>query len=243
VIVRINQLPLEQVEPAAWPGGAGPLRGAVAYAWPADARAFEVLVLDRDEQHRPLSESFRQAQVRQLVPQVAAALRERGEEIVVRLDGPVSLRELLPSLCHLTDPAGNGRFMVSELAKLDPEPQEVMASVRMQPSDAGLAALCADAELGLERSVRLRLFGVPEPLVNSLLDLHYTSDGRWGELLDAAGFVVHAARGLRSILVVTRRLDAGQFKSRLTKRLVAAASPPAFEGASASPAPVPAAGR
>jgi hypothetical protein len=226
VIVRINQLPVAQAEADAWPGNtAGSLRGPIGYAWPDDARAFEVLVREIDEQQQPLGEPFRQAQVRQLIPQVVAALREPGEQVVVRLDGPVSPRELLPSLCHLTDSAGNGRFMVSELAKLDPTPQEMMASVRMQPSEAGLVALCGDAELGLERSVRLRLFGVPEPLVNSLLDIHFAGDGRWAEVLDGAGFVLNAGSQLRALYVITRRLDAAQFKARLTARLLAAVAP------------------
>ena len=239
MIVRINQLPLEQVEPQAWPGGGGPLRGAIAYAWPETARAFEVLVLDRDEQQRPLPQSFRQSQVRQLIPQVAAVLRRPGEEIVVRLDGPVAPRELLPALCHLTDEKGNGRFMVSDLAKLDPRPQQVMASVRLQPSDAGLAALCADGELGLERSVRMRLFGVPAPLTNALLDLHYTSDGRWAEVLDAVAFVVHVARDLRALLVICRRVEAAEFKARLTQRLTAVAAAPASHTRSVGPSEAP----
>jgi len=225
VIVRINQLPVPQAEADAWPGNAGgPLRGPIVYSWPDDAKAFEVLVREVDEREQPLSEPFRQAQVRQLIPQVVAALREAGEQVVVRLDGPVSPHELLPSLCHLTDSTGNGRFMVSELAKLDPRPREMMASVRMQPSEAGLVALCGDAEVGLERSVRLRLFCVPEPLVNSLLDIHFAGDGRWGEVLDKAGFVLTAGKGMRALYVVTRRLDAAQFKARLMNRLVAAAS-------------------
>ena len=224
MIVRINQLPVEQAEAQAWPGGGGPLRGAVRYAWPDDTRAFEVVVLDRDERQQPLSEPFRQAQVRQLIPQVVAALKGSGEEAVVRLDGPVLPRELLPALCHVTDAAGRGRFMVSELAKLDPGPQQIMASVRLQPSEAALAALCADAELGLERSVRLRVFCVPEPLVNALLDVHYTSDGRWGEILDAAGFVMNAARELKALYVLTRQVDAATFKARVAQRLAAVAT-------------------
>ena len=226
MIVRINQLPVEQAEAESWSGGGGPLRGTIAYAWPEGTRAFEVLVLDRDEQQRPLSEPFRQAQLRRLIPQVVAAAKEPVEQIVVRLDGPVSPRELLPALCHLTDASGRGRFMVSELAKLDPRPQDVMASARVAPSDTGLAALCADGELGLERSVRLRLFCVPERLVNGLLDIHFASDGRWGEILDEAGFVLNAARELRSLYVISRRLEAAEFKARLMKRLVAAATAP-----------------
>ena len=237
MIVRINQLPVVQAEAQAWPAGAGPLRGSIAYAWPEGTRAFEVVVLDRDERQQPLSDSFRQAQMRQLIPQVVAALKGAGEEVVVRLDGPVLPRELLPSLCHLTDATGQGRFMVSELAKLDPRPQQNMASVRLQPSEAGLAALCGDGELGLERSVRMRLFCVPESLVNALLDVHYASDGRWGEILEAAAFVMNVARELKALYVITRRMEAGPFKARLAQRLAAAATaagpanePPALVG-------------
>src|SRR5687768_1174729 len=102
MIVRINQFdaPRPDAE-AGWPtaGRMGPL-GA---PWPAGIRAFELLILEQDEQKRPLPEAFRQQQMRQLIPQAVAALREPGEAIVVRLDGPLAERELLPAYRYLTD--------------------------------------------------------------------------------------------------------------------------------------------
>src|SRR5687767_5957320 len=109
MIVRINQLEVGRVEQeAGWASGG--VLGPVRYDWPADARSYEVLILDRDEQSRPLAEKFRQGQMRQLIPQAVAALREPGEEVVVRLDGLFAEGELLPALSHLTAPDGQGRF-------------------------------------------------------------------------------------------------------------------------------------
>src|SRR4051794_26396483 len=94
MIVRINQTDAARAEQdAAWPaaGPSGPLRPA----WPAEAKTFELLILGQDEQHRPVSESFRQSQLRHMIPQAVTALREAGDEIVVRLDGPLAEGELL----------------------------------------------------------------------------------------------------------------------------------------------------
>jgi flagellar biosynthesis protein FlhA len=60
--------------------------------------------------------------------------------------------------------------------------------------------------------------------VNSLLDIHFAGGGRWGEVLDKAGFVLSAGKGMRALYVVTRQLDAAQFKVRVMNRLIDAAS-------------------
>lgn len=222
MIVRINQFdaPRPDAE-AGWPmtGQLGPL-GA---AWPSDVRAYEVLILDRDEQKRPLPDAFRQQQMRQLIPQAVAALREPGDAVVVRLDGPLAERELLPAYRHLTGPEGEGRFAASGVAKLDPGPVEVLASIRLQPDDQALSALCNDTALGLERSVRMRVFGVPEELVNPLLDADAPDDERWAEILGRAGFGLAAAKGLLALHVLTTRFDAATVKSRLMRQLLSAA--------------------
>jgi hypothetical protein len=83
--------------------------------------------------------------------------------------------------------------------------------------------LVADAELALERSVRLRALGVPEALVHSVLSIGPADDHRWDDVMPQAGFMVGTSRGLRSLYVVTPRLDATTFKTRLTQRLLAAA--------------------
>ena len=84
MIVRINQLDLSRAEDeSGWPAR-GMLAG-IRHAWPSDARAYEVLILERDEQQQALTESFRRQQLRQLIPEAIAALQESDEEAVVRL--------------------------------------------------------------------------------------------------------------------------------------------------------------
>src|SRR5271163_3905058 len=110
MIVRINQVEASQVErESGWLSGGlmGPLLGGV---WPADMRAFELLILGQDEQQRPLSETFRQTQLRHIIPEASAALREKSEESIVRLDGPLADGELLAAFRRLTDPSGIGRY-------------------------------------------------------------------------------------------------------------------------------------
>src|SRR5579862_4793532 len=105
MIVRINQVEAAQIEKdSGWSGGQqGPILGG---AWPADMRAFELVILGQDEQQRPLTETFRQTQLRHIIPEAAAALREKGEECVVRLDGPLADGELLAAFRRLTDATG-----------------------------------------------------------------------------------------------------------------------------------------
>lgn len=223
MIVRINQFDAARAEQeAGWaPFG---FMGPLAYHWPADTKAYEVFVLDRDEAGRPLAEDFRRQQMRHLIPQAVVALAEPGEQVVVRLDGPIAEGELLGAFNHLTEPDGQGRFAVSEVHKYDPDPHETIASVRIQPAPARLAALAGDLRIGLHRSVRLRAFAVPADFVNPLLDAGPADDERWPELLSRAGFVLDAARGLKALHVLTRRFDAPTVKSRLMNRLAAAAA-------------------
>ena len=223
MIVRINQFDAPRLDAeAGWPAS-GPL-GPLAAGWPAGARAYEVLILEQDEQKRALPEAFRQHQMRQLIPQAVAALREPGEAVVVRMDGPLAERELLPAYRHLADPTAAERYAISRAAKPDPGPQEVLAGVRVQPAaDPSLQAMCADAALGLERSVRMRVFGVPEELVSQVIDIDSPDDGRWADVLSRAGFVLSTVRSLRSLHVLTTRFDAATVKSRLMRRLLSAA--------------------
>ena len=220
MIVRINQLePLRAEDEAGWPPQRG--LGAIEYARPDETHVYEVLILDRDEQHQPLSDSFRQQQLRQLIPEAVAALRESGEELVLRLDGPLAPRELLPAYGHLTDSDGRGRFAISPARKLDPHPMAVVSSVRVHPSAQLLSALLSDPALGLERNVRMRVFTVPENLVNPLLDMDALDDERWSEILSQCGLVLGTSRGLRSLHARTRRLDPTEIRARLTQRLIA----------------------
>ena len=129
MIVRINQFDPSRAESSAgWPanGLAGPLK----YKWPNESHAFEVLILDHDEQQESLTEAFRQKQLRQLIPDVIAALRETGEEIVVRLDGPLAEGELAGGFEHIVEPDGAGRYAFSSAER----PRGRLACPDCQPS-------------------------------------------------------------------------------------------------------------
>jgi hypothetical protein len=222
MIVRINQIDIAKAEAdAGWPSGgrAGGLRAA----WPAGMRSFELLILSQDERNQPLTDAFRQHQLRQMIPQAAFALRQPDETVVARLDGPVAERELLPAWRHLTDADGRGRYAFTAVAKADDAPSAEFACVRLAPSSRRLAGLCQDPALGLDRSVRLRLFFAPEPSVAGLLDVVEADDSRWDELLAACPLVIGTTTGLRSLHLFTRRFDVMQLKSLVMQRLIAVA--------------------
>ena len=228
MIVRINQLDVSRAEQeAGWPpaGPMGPLGPSVGAAGPGELRTFELLILGHDEQNRPVSDAFRQAQLRQMVPHALIALREGDEEIVVRLDGPLAEGELLAGFRWLTEADGRGRFAVSGAQKREEAPTEVIGGIRLQPSPGRLVGLCADGGLGLERSVRLRAFCVPGPLVNTVLEIAEPDDARWGEVLERAGVTIGTTRGLRSLHIQSRRFDAAAVKSRIMRRLIGLATP------------------
>src|SRR5688572_21861934 len=187
MIVRINQFDVFLAEQyAGWPETG--LQGPLAAPWPADTNAFEILILDQDEQRQPLSRPFRQSQLRQLLPQVIEALVEPNEKLVARLDGPVEPDQLLPAFNYLTDARGAGRFGIAAATKLDLAPgYNGTGGVRMELSTTALTKLCNEQALGLERSVRLRIFALPEALVNPFLDISEVDDERWPEILPQAG--------------------------------------------------------
>jgi hypothetical protein len=222
VIVRINQLDVAHAEQEADWASQGML-GPLWYSWPSDARVFEILIREQDERKHALHEEFRQAQLRMAIPHAIAALREPGEEIVLRLDGPLAPDELLPAFQYLTEHDLTGRFAISPACKPDRSPHEVIASVRIQPSEETCSAICLDTTMGLTRSVRLRAFGLPEELAVTLLEIDETEDQRWREVLPQVTFYLSTTRSLRALQITTRRLSAGELKTRLMQRLLGAA--------------------
>ncbi|MCC6424893.1 MAG: hypothetical protein IT447_15580 [Phycisphaerales bacterium] len=224
MIVRINQFDVAQAESnAAW-GAHGP-RGGLEFIWPADANAFEILILENDEQSRSLDKSFRQSQLRQLIGEVTAALLEEDQQIVARLDGPLQAGELLGVFSHLTTPEGRGRFAFSDARKFQQEPGVTAGSVRLCLSAERLASLCGDHDIGLEHEVRLRIFSVADELVDPLLDINSTEDERWSEVLDHAGFMLSTVRGLQSMHITTRRFSPAEARNRILQRLTSRAQP------------------
>jgi hypothetical protein len=223
MIVRINQLEIESAEQqSGW--GDAPRVGPIRAAWPADAKTFELVILEQDEQGRALPEAFRQSQLRQIIPQALIALREPGEETVVRLDGPLAEGELLSAFYRLTGPEGADRFAMSPAAKRAGDSDEVIGSVRMQGPEPYLANLCADPALGLERRVRLRAVCASAELSESLVQMDEIDDPRWSLILPAAGYIVSTTRGLRSLLITTPRLDAAAVKLRIMQQIFSAAA-------------------
>src|SRR5204862_250288 len=72
MIVRINQFDPANAEPySGWEPDE--IRGPMQFDWPAATHAFELLILENDERQQMLPLAFRQAQLRQLLPDVVQA--------------------------------------------------------------------------------------------------------------------------------------------------------------------------
>lgn len=219
MIVRINQIDVAAAERSSgWDPGTP--RGGIEFVWPLRTFAYQILVLDHDEKQQPLAASFRQSQIRQLIPQVIGALSASEEQrTVLRLDGLLAAGELLAAFPLLCDLSACERYAISATQKLDPQPQAVLSSVRLLASPRLISALCIDPALGLGRSVRFRAFAVPELLVNPLLDTTDIDDERWREILPRSTFVLSSTADLLSLLVWTSRYDPAETKRRVMQRL------------------------
>jgi hypothetical protein len=225
VIVRINQIDPQQFDGdpplAAWPAD-GPA-GRIQIQWAP--RAFEVLILEQDEQQRPVDELFRQQQLRKVIPLAAAALAQRGQVIVLRLDGPMVDGELLAALGYLE--GESTRFACSEFQKLHEIGPASAASLRIAAAPALAGLICGDENIGLSRSVRLRAMAVPPDLVAPLLDVAATDDERWQEILPHSPFLLTTTPQLRSLRILSSTIEPADIKSRLTRQLLEVARSPA----------------
>jgi hypothetical protein len=223
MILRINQF-----DPAGAEALTGwethDLAGGIDHTWSAGTHAYELLILEQDEQNRPLDPAFRQGQIRRLIPELILALCEPRRRLVLRLDGPLLEGELIGAMHHLSDVHGMGRFALSEAQKLDEDPRPPVGSVRIAPSPHRLARILGDERIGLERRTRLRAFCLGEELVNPLLDASATDDERWGELLENCDFLLSTVRGLQSVQILSARFSPNEARQRLTQRLLGAAA-------------------
>jgi len=220
MIVRINEFDPANAEPySGW--GVDPFRGAIQFDWPAQTHAFEILILENDEQRQHLPIAFRQEQLRRLVPEVVEALRTSGEKIVVRLDGPLLGGELLESMRYLSDDKGIGRFAITGAARFNANESPTMSSIRIELLPQRFAELCMDTKLGLHRETRLRVLVVPDALVNPLLDVSDLDDERWGDILPQSAFVLESVRTMQSIQLMTVRFGRDDARRRITERLSA----------------------
>jgi hypothetical protein len=217
MIVRINQLDLDYPpDQAGWPPSE--LAGSLRYDWPRETIGYDVLVLEQDESHRKLDEDFRRQQLRKLIPNAIAAIKTDDEQIVVRLDGPVARGELVAGFDRVLKCEEPTRSAFSSLRNFDLESPSI-ASLRVAASPNLLALLAGDVNLGLDKSVRLRVFAVPEECVDPLLDIDSVEDERWTEILSHSGFVLGTTRGLRSLQILTPRFAPAEIKKRITERL------------------------
>src|SRR5438552_17522884 len=206
MIVRINQFDAADAEQSSgWE--ADDVRGPIASAWPARSSALEVIILESDEKQQKLAASFRQAQLRQLLPDVLSALRESAEEIVLRFDGPLMHGELLAVFKHLADQHSKQRFAISPVQSFEPGVKPPIGSVRIHMPAPQLRAIVQDMEIGLNNNVRLRAFSVAEPVVTQLLDIDNLDDPRWPDVLSEAGFILSTSRSLQSLQIFTHKIS------------------------------------
>lgn len=219
MIVRINQIDVANAEAdAGWPAGVH--LGAFHAPWPAEFRAFELIILPQDEQKQPLGEKFLQQQLRQMIPQTGIALKLVDESAVLRLDGPLTNRELLPAWHHLTDSDGRGCFAFSAASKLDDGPADVSGSVRVAAPWRRVAGICSDPLLALEGSVRARLILAPQSSIGRIMEMSETDDTRWEQALSEVSFVISTTPKLRSLQIFARNHDLAQVKSKVMNRLM-----------------------
>jgi hypothetical protein len=218
MIVRLQQFDIAQAEElGGWPDFGH--TGRLGYEWPSETGAFEIVIANSDESGRSINPRFRRDHLRSVIPTLAHALKQPDEKMVARLDGPCAPGELFAALGHLPPPEMLGRFAISPVAKLDPAPSVVMASVRIEMDFERLEMLCSDPGLNLEDSVRLRLFLASEELVNPLLEVDEADDPRWAEILPSASVIIQPVGGMDSIQIITPRYGAGDFAPRITRAL------------------------
>jgi hypothetical protein len=219
MIVRINQFDPAGAEALTGWETHG-LAGGIDHVWSPGTHAYEMLILEKDEKSHALDASFRQGQIRRLIPELILALCESRQRIVLRYDGPLVEGELLGAFYHLNDTHGTGRFAVSEAQKLDEDPRPVVGSVRIAPSSHRLGNILYEERIGLERRTRLRAFCLRQELVNPLLDASATDDERWGELLENCDFILSTVRGLQSVQIISNHISPNEARDRLTQRLL-----------------------
>ena len=202
MIVRLQQIDPSDAEALAF-WETTDARGPIQFSWPADWYAYQITALDRDEQQQPVPESLRRRRLRQLMPNIIAGLGTSECRTVLRFDGPLIDGELAAAYRSLGDSAAIERYSLSAVEQFDPRKSPAIASMRLLPTVRHVQSMCNEAQIGLEKSVRLRAFCVLEKLVDPLLDTSDLDDERWRELLPTMRYVLSTVKGLLSLVVWT----------------------------------------
>jgi hypothetical protein len=219
MIVRINQIdPAQADATSGWP-----VSDESGFAWPSGMRAMDLFILSEDENRQPLSDAFRRQQFRQMLPQIAIALRDVGESPVLRLHGPLGESDLLAGWQHLTDADGRGRYAFSAAARTSVSDLPPVATLTLAPSWKGLSVACADGRLGIDRAVQSLLLLCPDEQVPTCLTGVIEAKPDWQALLGQCSVAVRPTRSLRSIQLFARHMDMPQVKQRIMQRLMAVA--------------------
>lgn len=222
MIVRINPIDITRAEhESGWP--VEPFVGGLAAAWPPAVRAYELTIPPQDEKGRPLTDEFRRQQMRQMIPQAAIALRGLEDVPVLRFDGRMAGRELFPAWRHLPADDDAGRFAYSAAGKLEESAVHPAASVRLSGDLRRISAAVNDAAIGMERTVRCRLFFAPPSAAASLIDVSDTGDARWPGLLAESKLMIGTTSGLRSLHLFSAEHDLTQVRTKVMQRLIAVA--------------------
>jgi hypothetical protein len=214
MLVRLNQIDAQSADGASgWTTGG--FRGTVAYAWPADTFAYQLIALDQDEHGQPVPADARRTEIRRVLPGLIAAIAGPTDATVIRLDGPFG-PGLVPAVAAA---AGSIAFAVSAVQRFGFDPAPPLASVRLVTTPEEIDRLCTDESLALHAGVRLRAFLLPANLVDPMVDTAEPDDERWRELLPAAGAVVSTAADLLSVVIWSAVLGPDVIRDRLAARL------------------------
>lgn len=207
-ILRVNQIAAASAEQlAGWTDGPG----AIATPWPSGTGAYELRIVQQDGEAAASEGDLRQ-RLRRLVCEAVSGLTPVGGTIVARLDGP--LAGVVPALAWGLDKMV-GMSPVRRWSQADPP---ALVSFRVAESGDAVASLCDAVGPALGRDVRLRVFAVPDELVQPLLDIDELDDERWREIFEASTFAIDTVAGLKGLILFTR-IPADDVTTALAKRL------------------------
>jgi hypothetical protein len=166
-----------------------------------------------------VSSAIRREKIRQMLPTVIESLAGPDDRIVLRFDGPFSPDGLAEAFAFAAESGRCERFSYSAADRLADRTDPPITSIRLLPRTQHVSELCIDPKIGLHQTVRLRAFGVPDDLIDPLLDTADLDDERWRDLLPSIAFCLSPAKDLLSLQIWSRDYDPDEARRRITSRL------------------------